>query len=100
MIWAVVITPPEIYKPSEMSEASQEVGFTSLPRVVPQASTVSGSRHHFFSEIPKTRACPKATPAVWRLFGAANTGVTRQAGDRGATRARIGMVGLDGVLKV
>ena len=87
MIWAVVITPPEIYKSSEISGAFQEVGFTAPPRVVPQAFIVSGSRHHFFSEISETRACSKPTPAVERLFDTANIVLTLQAGDRGATLA-------------
>ena len=100
MIWAVAITPPEIYKPSEISAAFQEVGFTGLLLVIPQTFIVTGSRHHFFSEIPETSTRPKATPSVQVLFGAASIAATLQAGDCGATLALIGMVRLDGVLKV
>jgi len=43
--------PPEIPKPSEISEVFQEVVFTELIKVVPEAFIVSGPRHHYSSKI-------------------------------------------------
>ena len=43
--------PPEIPKPSEISEAFQEVVTTKILKVVPEAFIVSGPRHHYSSKI-------------------------------------------------
>tara|TARA_B100000886_G_C20288198_1_gene434232 strand:- start:372 stop:548 length:177 start_codon:yes stop_codon:yes gene_type:complete len=37
--------PPEIYKPSKISEALREVGFNELLKVAPEAFFISGPRH-------------------------------------------------------
>ena len=76
MSWVISITPPELHKPSEISEAFQEVRFTALLRVVPQAFIVTGPRHKLFSETPETYASSEATPSVKGLFGAASIAAT------------------------
>ena len=46
-----VSPPPGIPKPSEISEAFQEVVTNKVLKVVPEAFIVSGPRHHCSSKI-------------------------------------------------
>ena len=66
-------TPPEIPKPSKISEAFQEVVTTELLKMVPEAFIVSGPRHHCSSKISENQAFPRATQSVKGLFGATNS---------------------------
>ena len=43
--------PPEIPKPSEISEVFQEVGYFKYLEMVPRGLIISGPRHHYSSKI-------------------------------------------------